>query len=315
MDFTVFRRRGKGALGQILFLAVLALVFGCDRHPAGTKAAGAEQAVVTSGDVVGSDSSTEPARIVSLAPNVTEILFELGAGQRIVGVTRFCDYPAEAKDIPKIGGIVDTDFEAIIARRPDLVVGTSSGADPKIARQLDEADIAYGFVRMDNLEQTYRGIEKIGDFIGAADRGRALAAKMKARVDEVARASQPASKQAERPRVLMVFGRNPLVAAGPKTFGHELVELAGGDNVMGDAQTSYPKLDIEKVISLNPERIIDATMAGEELDAEFWTEYDSIDAVQGGHVYLIADPVVLRPAPRLVEGLGIIRKAVEGDQQ
>jgi iron complex transport system substrate-binding protein len=272
----------------------------------GGQAKQAEQTVVTSGEL-----PARPERIVSLAPNVTEILFDLGAGERIVGVTRFCDFPAEAKEIPKIGGIVDTDLEAIIARRPDLVVGTTSGADPEIARQLDQAGIAYGFVAMDTLEQTYRGIEEIGEFVGQAEEGRALASQMKASIDKMVQAS----RGADRPKVLMVFGRNPLVAAGPGTFGHELVELAGGQNVMADAKTSYPKLDIEKVISLNPERIIDATMAGENLDTTFWTQYASIDAVKDDHVYLIEDPVVLRPAPRLVEGFETIRAAVKGEEE
>ncbi len=314
MNSTLFRRTGNVALLPWTCLALFALLWGCDGpkeaspgpSPSEAQKDAEKQAAP---EVVATDDVPErPERIVSLAPNVTEILFELGAGERLVGVTRFCDYPAAAAQIPKVGGIVDVDLEAILAKKPDLVVGTSSGADPKIAEKLDAADIPYGFVRMDNLAQTYRGVRKIGELVGARDEADELARDMKARITEVAERA----KDTEPPRVLMVFGRDPLIAAGPNTFGHELVELAGGKNVMADAKTAYPKLDIEKVISLDPERIIDATMAGKGLDREFWSEYASIDAVANNDVYLIDDPVVLRPAPRLVEGLETIRRAVEG---
>ncbi|QDG51258.1 hypothetical protein FIV42_11055 [Persicimonas caeni] len=311
MNSTLFRQPSNGTLiwwGLMVLLAVLA---GCDKPSTTQKSA--NQTAASAGEgapevVVTDELPGRPERIVSLAPNVTEILFALDAGDRLVGVTRFCDYPAQAAEIPKVGGIVDVDLEAILAKEPDLVVGTSSGADPKIAKKLDDAGIPYGFVRMDNLAQTYRGIAKIGELVGAADKAEALAADMEAKMDRVA----DSARDGEHPRVLMIFGRNPLIAAGPGTFGHELVELAGGKNVLADAKAPYPKLDIEKVISLDPERIIDATMAGEGLDTEFWNQYPSIDAVERGHVYLIDDPVVLRPAPRLVDGLRTIREAIVG---
>lgn len=295
--------------------ALVVLLGGCDKPSADARAAGkhapAELTASKNGApevVVTDDIPARPERIVSLAPNVTEILFAIGAGERLVGVTRFCDYPAETARIPKVGGIVDVDLEAILAKKPDLVVGTTSGADPKIAHELAAADMPYGFVRMDNLAQTYRGIAEIGELVGASSEADVLARRMKAEIDEIAERAAAS----EPPRVLMVYGRNPLIAAGPGTFGHELVELAGGRNVLADAKTSYPKLDVEQVISLDPERIIDATMAGESLDTEFWNLYPSLDAVKEGHVYLIDDPVVLRPAPRLVEGLGTIRQAIAG---
>lgn len=306
MNSTLFRRASNGALIWWALVGLIVLLGGCDKPSAEAEARAAEQD--SSEVVVTDDVPSRPERIVSLAPNVTEILFAIGAGDRVVGVTRFCDYPAETAEIPKVGGIVDVDLEAILARKPDLVVGTTSGADPKIADKLDDAQVPYGFVRMDNLAQTYGGISEIGKLVGASDEADKLAAQMKSDIDAVAQRA----RDDEHPRVLMIFGRNPLIAAGPGTFGHELVELAGGQNVLGDADTSYPKLDIEKVISLDPERIIDATMAGEGLDTEFWNQYPSIDAVEHERVYLIDDPVVLRPAPRLVEGLETIREAVVG---
>ncbi len=303
MNSTFFSGQGNLVVLALAALLALGAGAGCKRQVHATP--GASRQVV-----VGGELPAHPKRIVSLAPNVTEILFAVGAGDQVVAVTRFDDYPPQVKKLPKVGGVVDFDLEAVMAHKPDLVVGTMSGADPKAAAKLDKAHIPYTFVRMDNLEQTYRGIRKIGEVAGHKDQGDRVAGHMKQQIDAIADEAKTAKK---RPRVLLVYGRKPLVAAGPGSFGHELVELAGGQNVLADAKTAYPKLDIEKVIELDPERIIDATMASKGLDTDFWKQYSSITAVREGHVYLVDDPVVLRPAPRLVEGLKLFRKAIRGD--
>lgn len=250
----------------------------------------------------------KPRRIVSLAPNTTEILFELGAGEHVVGVTRFCDYPAEAAERPKIGGIINPDFEAIVAREPDLVVGVTSGADKSIRDQLDGAGISYAFAEMDTIEETYAGILHIGVWVGEDRKAREVVDEMRDRIESLT-VQTPAE---QRPSVLFVYGRNPLTVAGPGTFGHELVERAGGSNPMADSETKYPKVDLEKVLDLDPDRIIDATM-GESVDEGFWAQYDDLSAVEQGRVYRLEDTALLRPGPRLVDGLERVREAVRGD--
>ncbi|MGM0557674.1 MAG: cobalamin-binding protein [Myxococcota bacterium] len=249
----------------------------------------------------------KPRRIVSLAPNVTEILFELGAGDRVVAVTRFCDYPAAADELPEIGGIVDPDLEAIASHDPELVIGVTSGADTSIRDQLDRADISYAFAEMDDIEETYAGILRIGSWVGEDRRALELVEEMKKGM-QAASVDTPAE---ERPSVLFVYGRKPLTVAGAGTFGHELLRRAGGRNPMADAEVKYPKVDLEKVLEIDPDRIIDATM-GAAVKEGYWQQYEALTAVEQGHVYRLDDNALLRPGPRLVEGLGQIREAVRG---
>lgn len=246
-----------------------------------------------------------PDRVVSLAPNLTEIIYLVQADQRLVGVTRFDDYPPEVKEKAKVGGLIDVDFEALLNLRPDLVVGTNQGADQDFVAKLDRAEIPYLFIQMNTLDEIYAGIERVSEALAQPERGAEISAKMRADVEQV---SASGAAQAERPSVLLVFGHEPLVAAGPGAFGHELLELAGAENVLKDADNPYPVLDIEKVLSLNPDYIIDTTLAGGDeglkpADREFWAPYDALDAVKNERVVYFEDSELLRPAPRLVQGL------------
>lgn len=322
-------------LAAALIAALLVVVSACDDRPSADPAAGdrasGDQAVgdeaagdrasspdpmagAPAGDwpdeaIVLGEPPAEPARIVSLSPATTEIAFAVGAGDRLVGVTRFADHPPQVASIQKVGGMVDPDLEAIVALRPDVVIGTAGGTDRKIASALGEADIPAVFVKMDDLDQTYAGIEAIGRALGAVEGGRRAAETLRHRIEDL-----QATAGAESPTVLLIYGRKPLVGAGPGTFGHELIGLAGGKNVLaggvlGDGASRYPKLDIEKVVELDPDHIIDAAMTGGSI--EFWTAYDSLAAVKHDRVHLLRDPVMLRPGPRLWQGLAKIRRAID----
>lgn len=281
--------------------------------------------------VASDDLPANPQRIVSLAPNITEILFELDAGKRVVAVTRYDDFPPEVKSLPKIGGIIDVDLEAVLTQQPDLVVGTNAGTNDELIAKLKKSDIPYLFVQMNTLKEIYAGIQKFGDAIGRGDRASEVRTEMKSKIDAISHSTRENSarqnsRHAQRPSVLMVFGHDPLVAAGPGSFGHEMLELAGGQNVLEDAKSPYPNVDIEKILSLNPDRIIDATITYNtsttdddetavqpSQDRNFWAKYDSLSAVKNKHVFYFENPVLLRPAPRLVEGLKIMHRAINTD--
>ena len=344
MDFTVFERHDNAGAPRPLSRAVRALlrrlaialflvfavgVSACDRNPAAQSSPDsgpAPQAAAKSADtpssrheqpaadppslVTSDELPDQPERIVSLAPNITEILFAVGAGEKVVAVTRFCDYPPAADTLPSVGGMVATDLEAVLSHKPDLVIGPISGGDPEFAQKLDQAGLSYAFLRMKDLEETYRGIHEIGQLVGQSNQAAKVVDTMKERIADSS-ADTPADR---RPTVLLVYGRDPLVAAGPATFGHQLIELAGGHNVLADTKTAYPKLDVEKVIELDPARIIDASEAAKDDDG-FWSQYSAVEAVAKGQVHRLRDPVVLRPAPRLVEGLEKVRQAVEGSSE
>ncbi|MEM1347293.1 MAG: helical backbone metal receptor [Myxococcota bacterium] len=244
----------------------------------------------------------EPARIVSLAPSLTETLFALGAGARVVGVTRFCDYPAEAKTLPKIGGFNDHDVEAILALNPDLVMGMASGQKSKLPETLASFDIPHVFFQMRTIEETLEGVEQVGSILGEAKGAEELVASMRADF----RGATRDVPESSRPTALFVMGRKPLVVAGPGTFGHEFIERAGGRNAAGALQSAYPMLDAEQVIALNPEVIVDATMLpGRDTghDASFWGAFEGVAAVKSGRVRTFSDASLLRPGPRLGEAL------------
>lgn len=251
-----------------------------------------------------------PMRIVSLAPNITETLFALGAGERLVGVTRFCDYPPQAKTKTPVGGFIDPDMEKIISLKPDLVVGMSSGQDPALAKTLGSYGLSYVFVKIEDITQTLEGITFLGQLLGEAERGQALSTQL----DHALKAAPPAQ---DAPRVLLVFGHKPLIVAGPGSFGHELIERAGGVNAAAKLSSAYPSLELEQVLTLNPTIIVDMAMApgqGEQARA-FWGGYESLAAVKAGQVHVIEDASMMRPGPRLEQALARFKAIVQGAER
>ncbi len=234
-------------------------------------------------------------------------MFALEAGDRLVGVTRFCDYPKEALNLPKVGGLIDPDIEAILTLKPDLVIGVTSSGDPAITRALDQAKIPYLFLRMESLEETFAGVTRVGQALGgkSEDLGNKLSADMR---ESLKGLDGVALK--DRPSVLMVFGRKPIIAAGPGTFADDLLTRAGGRNVLEGGQ-NWPTVDIEKVIELNPDRILDLSMT-EESQNIFWDEIPGLEAVQTHNVYRFDDSSMMRPGPRIVDAYRRLALAIRG---
>lgn len=257
----------------------------------------------------------EPQRLVSMAPNITEILFELGLGDRVVAVTRYCDWPSEVDKLPRIGGMLDPDYEAILAAEPDLVLGVTDGADHQIADKLDTAGVAYGFIEIDALDTVIAGIQTLGRWLDAEEPAAQAVDEMQRAITSTS-AQISATLQTEQPSALIVYDRQPVVAAGPGSFGDELLELAGLQNAIGADQNlgSYPVLDMEKILAADPQIIIDVTIgpkaSGQSLT--FWRQFDSLNAVRGERVVHIDDPVMMRPGPRIPIALQRLAEAIEG---
>jgi len=249
-----------------------------------------------------------PARIVSMAPNITEILFAIGAGERLVGVTRYCDFPRQVDEIDEIGGIVDPDPETIASLRPDLLIGLTSSGNSEITSTLDNLGVPYVFLRMENLAETIDGIALMGELVANERPALKLAGSMKDDLEAFESMKAPSHK----PSVLLVFGRDPLVVAGPGTFADDLIQRAHGVNVI-DGPNPYPKLDIEKVLELDPDRIIDVSMnPNEESGIDFWKRHKSLEAVKHGNVYRFTDEALMRPGPRLIDGFRRVAMAIKG---
>jgi len=248
-------------------------------------------------EVPAGSAAATPQRIVSLTPALTEILFAVGAGDRVVGVTQFCDFPPEAKSKPKVGGYVNPSVEAALALKPDLVVVSPGPGNRDAALAMRRAGLRVEIVPAETLEDSLAAIEAVGRLAGDEAKGRELAAAVKARIDAVARrwaATKPV-------RTFFCIQTDPIIAAGRDTLPSQLLTLAGGVNVVDIER--YPRLDIEAVAGAKPELILQARMdlsAGDaHVEDAFWKRWPSIPAVAAGRVVVLPDDLTLRPGPRV----------------
>ena len=247
-----------------------------------------------------SRSAKVPQRIVSLAPSMTEALFALGAGDRIVGVTTFCDYPPQALQIPKIGSFVTPSIEAVLGRRPDLVVGVPEGTDHEKVKQMETLGLRVSVFPVSSVGAIFSSIRLLAQVVGRDEAGAKLLRRMQNQMDSVRRYLD----NSRRRRVLLVVGYRPLVAAGSKTFIGELLSLAGGENIAGAAQQSWPILSAETIVARAPEVIIEAGMGSErEAQRLRWQDLSSLPAVKEGRIYSYPSDKILRPGPRIGEAL------------
>jgi iron complex transport system substrate-binding protein len=250
-------------------------------------------------------------RIVSLSPSTTETLFVLGAGDKVVGRSRYCNWPPEATKLPQIGGYVDPSFEAILALRPDLVTGARGPAGTAMSERLEARGIGTFLPRTESFAEIDAMILGIGERTGRSAEAKATVTALDARVSaiEKAVASRP------RVRVLLVFGLEPLSVAGPSSFADEMIRRAGGTNVVTEGG-GYPMLGIERVMTLDPDVIVNAAVAeahGKERLSRETPGWGRVRAVREDHVVAIADESVLRPGPRIADGLATLARALHGD--
>jgi iron complex transport system substrate-binding protein len=252
-------------------------------------------------------TSAYPQRIVSLAPSVTETLFALGFGNRIVGVSTYCDYPAEARKLPKIGGFMSPSLEVIVAKRPDLVIGVSSATDPVKAREMERLGLKVTLISLASVSDILSSIKNIARLLGNPEAGEKLVRKITRQFDEVRKRVAPAPR---RP-ILLAVGLRPLVAVGGKNFIDELITLAGGANIAGNAAQPWLNLPDEYVVAKAPEVIIEAGMGSERGEsAKHWEDLKSIPAVKERRVHVYPSDKILRPGPRIGEGLEEIARLV-----
>jgi iron complex transport system substrate-binding protein len=253
-----------------------------------------------------------PERIICMAPSITETVFALGLGDRVVGVSDFSDYPPEAKNRDKIGGVVNPNMEAIVALNPDLVLALPNVTHESLFRSLRLLGVNVVTVRNDTLDDLFKSIVKIGEETSTQEQAREMGDRLRAKFSEVR------ERVADLPpkKVMFIVGVDPLFVAGRGTFIDELIEIAGGDNIAGDSLSKYPQLGIEKVVAMAPDVILytsfnfELTPEQEEMAKELWSPYPSIPAVENGRIHgLVADYVTL-PGPRLDIGVEEMARAI-----
>lgn len=278
---------------------------GCSRS---ARAPSSDPAVASLTDETGRPVTPRRAptrRVVSLAPNITELLFAVGAQDQLVGIDRYSDQPAgQVEQLTRVGTDYEPSLERIVALTPDLVFLSRSANRRETADALERLGVPAFITETTAIADLDRTLRDVGRLTGhAADADRALA-RMHAGFDAVRQrvAGKP------RPRVLVVVWPEPLYVAGKETFTHDLVELAGGENVAAEAKgfSTYP---LERVLHVAPEIIILPThSAGTAGDAAvaYWSRWKSLPAVRDHRVFAIEDAIISRPGARLVEGAELL---------
>ena len=246
-------------------------------------------------------------KIVSLAPSITEIIYALGAQDLLVGVTQYSDYPRAAVLLPKVGSYVHLDLERIVALKPDLCIATRDGNPLSVISRLETLKIPVYAVDPRNLDTIMKTILELGHLLKAEKKASSLVSDMDARIINIKNIISGAQ---HRTRLFFQIGISPIVSAGTPTFIHELIELAGGEN-LAKGPAAYPRFSKEKVISLAPEVIIITSMARatvfEKVKAE-WNKWPDLPAVKQQRIYLEDSNLFDRPTPRLVDGLELLAR-------
>lgn len=245
-----------------------------------------------------------PARVeraVSLAPNLTEIVFAIGAGNSLVGRTSYDDFPAEAQKIPIVGDTINPNIETIIALKPQVVLVSTASQIETFTKQLESQDIAVFVTNPNSLEEINQSILKIGDLFGKANEAKQIVENLSARVSAV----EAKLRGVQAVEVFVQISKEPLFTVGKTSFLTELIARAGGVSVTKDVATGYPKLSKETALALNPQAII---LSDSEDDREPNDVFVNSPAMKNGKVFKIKSDILTRPSPRIIDALEQIAK-------
>jgi iron complex transport system substrate-binding protein len=252
----------------------------------------------------------EPQAIVSLAPSNTEILYALELGDRIVGVTEFCNYPSEAAEKPKVGGFSDVDTEKLVAQDPDLVLVANLHVG-EVVPALEQLGLTVAVVAPPDVPAVLESIKLVGQITGKDAEAAALTAEMQERIDAVAQAVEGQ----EKPRVFWEVSSD-LWTAGPGSFINDLIVRAGGENIAADAESAWAQLSNEAIIAADPEIVFLADHPfGESAETVAARPgWDAISAVANDRIVEVVDTDMFsRPGPRVVDALEMAAKALHPD--
>jgi iron complex transport system substrate-binding protein len=297
--FAPLRRRL--GVGLIVLLALL---------PGAAAPAAASAVVVV--DALGREVrfSAPARRIVSLAPNLTEIVFALGLGDRLVGVTDFCDYPPAARQVARVGGITGPSAEQIVALAPDLVLATTAGNGKEQVLGLARLGLRVVVTDPKDLASVADSFVLVARAAGVPEAGARVAAEFRRRLDAVRRAVAGLP----RPRTLLLVWPDPLIAAGPRTFPSRLLEAAGGTNALAvEWSAAYPTIGLESLLAIAPDAIVLAAHQGTTLEAlARLSRYGDVPAIRDGRLAVIDQAILARPGPRLADAAEQLTRLLHG---
>jgi iron complex transport system substrate-binding protein len=250
-----------------------------------------------------------PIRLVSLAPSLTEIVFALGRGDWLVGVSDYCDYPPPARALPRMGGILTPNLERIVQARPGLILVTAEGNSMDGVAPLTRLGLPVFMISPQGVAGVLASIAALGQALHAEAAAAALDEQIQAKLARV----RDLVRGRGRPRVLFLLWSSPLMAAAPGTYIHDLIETAGGVNVVRDRTVPYPRIGWEQVIAWAPDVIVlPEHREGERqaLPERMLRAWRTVPAVRSGRVVSVSSDPLYRPGPRIAEGVGQLARAI-----
>jgi iron complex transport system substrate-binding protein len=243
-----------------------------------------------------------PQRIITLVPSLTEIVYGLGQGQRIIAVTQYSNKPVEVQKLPKVGSYVHLDLERIVALKPDLCLAFRDGNPKHIIDKLSAMGIPVYVMDPRSLEGIMDSIARLGDIVQARERAAEQIRVMRMRLDRVA---VRIARIKKRTKVFFQIADAPIVSAGTDTFIHKLITRAGGINLAA-GNIAYPRFSWENVLVMQPEVVLITSMSGAQTEAELmsvWQKWPQVSAVRNNRVYVVEADQFDRPTARLLDGL------------
>jgi iron complex transport system substrate-binding protein len=260
-----------------------------------------------------SATAATPKRVVSLAPSLTEMVYALGAGPALVGVTTVCNYPEAARRLPKVGGMEDggVDLEKVLSLKPDLVVaiGLYQSSTVEALRRLG---LRVEVVPSQTVEDVFAAANRLGVLLGREAEAKRLNADLRRRIDRVRKATAALPKK-RRPRVFYQVWDKPLMTATRETLIGRLIELSGGVNVFGDLSGQYVQVSPEAVLKRDPQVILAPTTHASRVDPKVLARTPGlagVTAVRTGRIYVLDGDPVSRAGPRVAEALELVARAI-----
>ncbi len=250
-------------------------------------------------------------RVVSLAPNVTENIFAVGAGDCLVGVTTFCNYPEAAKSIAKIGDTMNPNMESIVALKPDVVFVSTASQIEAFTKTLEANGIVVFVTNPNSLEGVFKNLRQLADVLGTTEVAEVFIVQLEERVGIVSHGVSYNRLNHPAEQVFVQISKEPLFTIGKESFFTQIIELAGGVSVTRNVETAYPKLSKETAAVLKPEAII---LSESEDNQEPNEVFRNTPAVKNGRIYKVNADILSRPGPRLVDALEQIARHLHPDK-
>ena len=251
----------------------------------------------------------QPAqRIISLAPHATELLFAAGAGDRLVGVVKYSDFPPAAREIEQVGSYKSVDLERIVALKPDLVVAWPSGNKPAVVEQLKSLGLTVYQSQPQEIIDVPRSLRQLGVLTGHSDTANAAAVQFEKEYQRL----RDAYSQKSKVTLFYQIWNRPIMTINGEHLISKVMQLCGGENVFAQLQANAPKLDVEAVLAANPQVIVASGMGEERPDwLEDWRKWDQLQAVKNNHLYFIPPDIIQRHSPRILQGAQQLCEALD----